>query len=329
MQFTINRLSNKRPTALALSLALATLSLAALEATVRLKGFQPSLSDSDSLWAISRTQAQADDAGIILVGSSRFHMGIDPTQLAKETNTSVINLSLSGASVFPILHDLAKSKVTPDTILIEYIPTRWVNEHPDNIQKAKARLIYFHNHPYTSQYEVFLRTQVADRWAVLNPLLNLRGLPGQLFPGKNADHSKLRLHPDRFMETVYKDKNPAIKVRTPLYPIDQHHTDPQFWINNARPQLDDFEATVTTLQNAGTKVIVFQIPVCESQQILDRDRYGEPALFNTLKNRSNTTWLSPDQLDLPQIECTDGSHLTTQSAHTVTKALAKWLNTHP
>ncbi len=331
MSFTIKRLSHKRPTALVFALVFAAIGLAALEGNFRHKDFQPSLADSDGLWAVSRTKAESDDVGIILVGSSRFQLGIDPTQLAEETNTSVINLAVYGTSPFPILHDLVKSEVKPDTLLIEYFPTRWVNELQFDIDKAQGRLIFFHNKPYASQYELFLRTQLGERWVVLNPALNLRSLPGQLFPSKDADRTqyRIRLRPDRFMETLYKELKPVPETNMNDLTIKEKNTDPEFWINNAQQQLDDFEAAVTALQKSGTKVIVFRIPVCETELISDHERYGEPALFNELKSRSKATWLAQDELALPPIECTDGSHLTTKSAHIVTTALADWLNTHP
>ncbi len=325
MSFTINRLSRKRPAALVFAILFATLSLVLLEGTFRLKGFQPSLSNADSLWAVSRAKADDEDAGIILVGSSRFQLGIDPTQLAKETNTSVVNLSVYGTSPFPILHDLVKSEVKPDIVLFEYIPWRWVNELPANIEKANGRLGYFHNQPYVSRYEVFLRTQLGERWVALNPTLNLRSLPGQLFPSKDSDRMEFRIHPDRFMETLHTDFKTGDKIKIPEAPIKEDHPDPKFWINNSRQQLENFEAAVISLQNSGTEVIVFRIPVCEGQLVLDRERYGEPDLFNELASRSQATWLAPDQLELPDIECIDGNHLTTESAHTVTTALAEWL----
>lgn len=329
MQFSINRLPNMRPAALAFALAFAALSLAALEGTFRLKGFQPSLSDSDSLWAVSRTQAEADNVGIILVGSSRFQLGIDPTLLSQEAQTSVVNLSLNGTSPFPILDELVQSQAKPDILLIEYIPWRWVNELPENITKAKSQLGYYHNQPYASRYEVFLRSQLGDRWVLLNPILNLRSLLLQLIPGKNKNQTRYRIRPDRFMETVYHDVYDPNKIRVPRAPIEEDHP-PDFWIANANQQLAHFEAAVTKLQKSGTEVIVFRIPVCEGQLNLDQERYGEPALFNELKSRSQATWLAADDLTYSdKIECTDGSHLTTQSAHTVTKALAKWLNDHP
>lgn len=324
MSFAIDRLPRMRPVALAFALALAAIGLAMLEGTFHLKGFPPSISDSDSLWALSRVQAEANNVGIILIGSSRFQLGIEPTILSQEANTSVINLASHGVSPFPFLDDLVKSEVRPDVILIEYIPLRWVNEFPESYAKAISRLNYFHSRPYAAQYEVFLRAQLGTRWVVLNPVLNVRTLPLRLINHNDINSTHRRTHPNRFIETIGKN-NPE-KLTGVVGHIPDKNTNPDFWIKNAYKQLDEFENNVATLQNSGTRVVVFQPPVCNEQLILDRETYGEPALFNALKQRSKATWIAAEDLGQLDIDCVDLHHLTTQSAYTVTKALAKSLN---
>ena len=156
-------------------------------------------------------------------------------------------------------------------------------------------------------------------------MLNIRTLPRHLVMEKNTDGTKLKIRRDRFMETL--SIGPPVLTELPDITT---NPDPAYWINNENSLVAEFENAIKTLQARGVKVIVFQIPVCSQNIEFNQNTYAEPALFNELKSRSQATWLAADDLSYSdEIECTDGAHLTTKSAHTVTKALANWLNAQP
>lgn len=323
MQFSINRLPRVRPAALAFALAFAAIGLATLEGTFRLQGFQPSLSDTDSFWADARERANNKNTDIILVGSSLFQSGIAPTELGEISNKTVINLAIHGSSPSPVLIDLANSKATPETVIVEYLPKRWVNESNESIIKSSNRVSFFHHKPYASNFETFFRTHLRSRWVVLHPMLNIRTLPRHLLLEKNADGTRLRIRHDRFVE-ISGIRPPILDPSPNVIPI----LDPIIWINGEKSLVTQFEQAITSLQARGVKVIIFDVPLCSQNKEFYQNHYGEPALFNELKRRSQAIWLAADELKLEDIECTDGLHLTTKSAHAVTNALGAWLNAH-
>jgi len=104
--------------------AVALLSLAftaLMEVDLAWLGYQPTVQDSPERWAKERARAsRLGDRALILIGNSRFQLGLDLDKLRSETNLEPIQLAIDGTSFVPVLKGLADDPSITGPILVDY-----------------------------------------------------------------------------------------------------------------------------------------------------------------------------------------------------------------
>jgi hypothetical protein len=95
--------------------------VAAMEAQLKTRGFQPSAVDNDAVWI--RERARASSLGVravTLVGSSRMQTGIDLDVLRDKTGLEPVQLAIDGSSFIPVLAGLAKDARITGTVIVAF-----------------------------------------------------------------------------------------------------------------------------------------------------------------------------------------------------------------
>lgn len=84
-------------------------------------GYQPTARDSQERWQAARARAsRLGERALILVGASRFQLGLDLDVLRRETGLEPVQLALDGSGGEPILAGLANDPKIRGTVLVEY-----------------------------------------------------------------------------------------------------------------------------------------------------------------------------------------------------------------
>lgn len=98
--------------------------LAGFELFWRARGFAPSVTNDAELWAVERGRvARAGPDAVILVGSSRMQLGIDPEALSRAMGSGrPLQLAIAQGPSIPILADLAADPRVTGTIVCEIHP---------------------------------------------------------------------------------------------------------------------------------------------------------------------------------------------------------------
>lgn len=89
----------------------------------RSQGFEPRINNDESLWALARTRVESEPEGVVLVGSSRLQVAIDPDAFVRATDwPRPIQLSIAMGASTPVLRDLARTDAASQLVVFEVHP---------------------------------------------------------------------------------------------------------------------------------------------------------------------------------------------------------------
>ena len=104
---------------------LVVLGVVAVESFWRSRGFHPVLTDDAGLWALARGHVQKDNPHrIVLVGSSRIHLGVDVGTLAESFPDwpRPVQLAIHGSNCLPVLQQLSRDEHFVGIAIVEVKP---------------------------------------------------------------------------------------------------------------------------------------------------------------------------------------------------------------
>jgi len=155
--------------------AIAVISLlTTLEAVARSQGAAPSLKDGPAAWSVQRQRARGKRNGrapLVLVGSSRFQLGIEPDILANAIDRPVANLAISASLPFTVLEDLANDSEFEGWVLCDIGAFRKDEDDPTAAAASlpQSYVSYFHTRTSVSDLEIGAREFFQERFAFLQP----------------------------------------------------------------------------------------------------------------------------------------------------------------
>lgn len=92
-----------------------------MEFGLAVRGFDPTVVDSDLLWLKERERAdELGNKALILVGASRIQLDLDLNVLRVSTGLEPVQLAVDGGSFIPVLRSLADDVRVTGTVLIGY-----------------------------------------------------------------------------------------------------------------------------------------------------------------------------------------------------------------
>lgn len=312
-------------------LVAATLALAALggwELFWRSRGFRPTLEDSKELWTAERERADREGSrALVLVGTSRFQLGIDPRVLGEQLpGQAVVQLALEGSPPLPVLKRLAEDERFHGRVLVEVLPTAFFTlggVWPD--ARLKDWLEFADAPSFVSPVELTLRTWLRSHFVfpisrvhprvVAISLLNAHRLPLPEYATMRADRFRSAHYSAEDIETMSQRWKRMFRDAA---------------IAPTAAQLDERLATVRgwvhAIQQRGGDVffvrMISSTPVLEIEdEVFPRDRYWNKLAQNGLTG--------VEYRDLPGIDglkCPEGSHLDADGAARFSRALGSYLS---
>ncbi len=318
---------------------------AAMELRLDALGYQPTARDSQERWQAARARAaRLGERALILVGASRFQLGLDLDVLRRETGLEPVQLALDGSGGEPILEGLANDPAIRGTVLVEYydhtVGARGgVAEHMQRQYGKSADRLRFWKQP-AERVEARLTAWLHERLRAYsdgaNPLASLRW---RILPAAEArqylvtrpDRSRLADYarvdmPDFYYRRVARTLGEEIDVKAPgieaqlaqriaaLAPAD----DAGF-----RQAAREVGRLAEKIRARGGQVIFIAMPSSGLVREIEARRYPREKFWDRFVAESGLPGIhSRHETDLRGYDCPDGSHLDVRDRGRYTAALA-------
>jgi hypothetical protein len=304
--------------------------LGAIEIWGRGRGYQPSIKDGPAAWSKVRSDARAPagpESPLVLAGTSRFSVGLDPEVLSEEIGRPVVDLALAGSLSFFVLKDLAEDTAFHGLVLCEIGAFGAGMDDP----KAGWSLIpvsyikYFHTRTAVGNMEETLREMAQSRLLFLLPSLGPRfALMHLTFgPAPRVEYVRLPVRSSRFGPVDYSHAiDPDVAARRWVTLTDRlgSITDPEVVLLAGK-----YRAFAEAIRARGGDVVFFRMLasgiVLASEERLSPRRQWD--LFAT--QVPEIAFNFEDVPSLRDFKAADGSHLDVSDTAAFTRALGREL----
>jgi hypothetical protein len=311
--------------------------------------FHVQVVDSEERWLSERARAsRLGSKALILVGRSRFQLGIDLDALRQGSGLEPVQLAIDGASAIPLLDGLAGDPTITGTILVEYYAGDigsnrmsgddragiWEAEYEKKYRDASAKHL-------SATLEKTLSEDVYDNLRSYadgaTPLMSLQRrilsraiVPQYVFTrpdrSKLADFSRTAM-PDRYYSVVAGYVRQAEKTDlAPPYTerrLEEKIDGAQAFGNENYVQgINRIRQMKSLIESRGGKVIFVKMPM--SGMVLELDNKLFPRVqFQDLFSKAMAPdfYSSSDEPTLKAFTCPEGSHLDLRDRTPFTLAL--------
>lgn len=316
-----------------------------LETRLEALGYRPTALDSRQRWQQERARAaELGEDALILVGASRFQLGLDLDVLRRETGLEPVQLALDGSAGEPVLAGLADDPRVRGTILFDYY------DHAvgarggvaEEMERAYARGVSragLWRHPAAS-VEDSLTTWLHERLRAYadgaDPLTSLHrrvlpAVPARQYLITQPDRSRLADYtlvdmPEFYYRRVARTLGEAIDVRSPHAGADLAHrvgrlvpAEDTGLVDAARRVGDD----VARIHARGGRVIFVAMPSSGMVREIETRRYPRERFWDRFLTEVGATGIHTAQEEsLGTFACPDGSHLDLRDREPFTRSLA-------
>ena len=316
------------------------------EILLRNNGWQPSISDSQQLWAQQRSKAsKAGNKAIVFLGASRIQLGIDLDVVQKITNLRPFQLAIEGNPFMPVLENLANDPAFTGTIVISpnnmdfnknYLKTtksaQWTRKYQD--QKNTPRPIYKQFDSLLSSWfndHMSSRMHGARPFTVLNNYLPRKYTGGYIFTDINRSRSgDYRAIPDQSMfyaSRLQKHFGPPLTEK--YASLDQFFALYEVKIADILPldntllknSLKHLLITIQSIKNRGGKVIFVRFPTDKLIWEIDTKKRPRTQFWDILAKHHPACYHFSDYPSLMKYDLPDGSHIDLRDKTSFTKDL--------
>lgn len=314
--------------ALAGGFVIAFLLLGGWELFWRNMGFTPVIEDDLGIWAVQRRALEKiEGPKIVLLGSSRMQLDVDPRILQEKTGRPVIMLAIDGSSPLPVLADIARDEGFHGLVLCSLLP-QWLADEGNDRGRSAKWVRKYHKQKWSFWIETHLSLMLQSHFVFRYPGL----LPDELWESltenewprppyapmrrdryRPADYTKIDI--EELRAARVKRQREIVTAARPLRG------------DEFTKRTKDIEAMVRKLGEHGGRVVFLRLPSCGEvreleQQAWPREKYwdifaaGVPA----------GTVHFADYPSLSGYDCPDGSHLDQRDSPRFTRALAEVLD---
>ena len=313
-------------------LALSALLLIGSESVWRDKGFMPHVVDTQIYWAMNRSKVYTENnrKKIVIVGTSRAQLGIDPVTLAQELpQYDIVNLAIDGALPLGVIKDLCTDPDFDGLIVADVtIPFLCITE-AQATQKEREYVSYYHGEFQTAaaiekRTNTYLNTTLQSQFVIFSPVLSFKSL---LYDRLKPNWLYFHMHLDRYRPAYYNDRmSPA-----------QRKTHKEERINRLtankieRVQIGKFETIAQnelrelyrTLQNRDGNMVFFRMPTTGEHWDIDEQMAPKTEYWDKLERWSGVPSIHfRDHASTANFDCPDTSHLDAQDVPKFTRSLA-------
>lgn len=319
---------------------------AAMEWRLDALGYRPTARDSQERWQAERTRAaRLGERALILVGASRFQLGLDIDVLRRETGLEPVQLAMDGSAGEPILEGLARDPKIRGTILYDYydhaVGARGgVAEHMQRRYEKSAGLPRFWAQPaerIEARLSEWLHERLraysdgaspmdALRWRILQSAEARQYLITRPDRSRLADYTRVDM-PAFYYRRVARTLGEEINVQVPdieailarrvaaLVPADE---------GGFAEAAKEVGAMAARIRARGGQVIFVAMPSSGLVREIERRRYPRERFWDHFLAEADVPGIHfENEPELRRYECPDGSHLDARDRAPYTAALAE------
>ena len=139
--------------------------VAAWEVYCRSLGYEPTLNDTDDLWAECRRRAEPES--VVIVGDSRAWFDSDLDELERGLGKRPVQLALPGASAYPVLADLANDERFHGTVICSVVPGLFFAPAGPPVQRPTGAVKRFHGQTWAQRISHQISVPIEKSFAFL------------------------------------------------------------------------------------------------------------------------------------------------------------------
>jgi hypothetical protein len=315
-----------------------------LEYRLAALGYLPTVRDTPARWMAERARAAAlGERALILVGASRFQVGLDLDVMRQETGLEPIQLAIDGSAGGPVLEHLVKDPAIRGTILFDYYgyglgddgaAAKWVRQY----EQAGGLAAWFEHPALVSEKWLteWLREHLRMYADGTDPLtsLRMRVMPAEhsrqylvTLPDRSrfADYSRVAM-PEAYYRRVARILGEDVDIQSPavetllkerIARLPSADTAP---IGQTAAKLADMAAT---LRHHGGTLFMVAMPTSGMVQEIEERRYPRAQFWERLVSESGVVGIDAShEPGFGRYACPDGSHLDRLDRARFTRELA-------
>jgi len=302
----------------------------------RTQGFMPRVVDSDMLWSIQRNRVYGDST-IVIVGSSRAQVGIDPEIMRLEyPGYKIVQLAKIGLPAFYTLQDLANDPNFTGIILYSAVVSFLANEFYRRDQKYLVD--YYHREFFKfrnlkERIDTHVRVFLQNYLAILSQDLVLKKIVQWNLQNRQLTPNYYILKANRYRPVYYSKMPPESVERIRNRKIAALTPNPKR-ANNRRQRIfqenisQDLSHLYIHLRQRGGKLVFIRMPTSGPHWSQDTITYPEWAYWNKITEWTGISTIHfRDYPELLKYECPDTSHLDASDVPEFTRALGRIIRT--
>ncbi len=303
--------------------------LGSAELSARKESFLPDVSDTMELWHTHRDRVYGADR-IVILGTSRAQVGIDPSVLARELpGHDVVFLPISASWPFPVLKDLCEDEEFNGLIFCE---TTAEMIQPAEEGRSRTALQYvkqYHDSHRTGgvlnrRLNTLIGAFLQDTFAIQSHGFMLETLASRRF---RNDRNYLHMNRHRHRPAWYSERMSPVERERHREGRIQHRRD----LLEEAPTLKEFERLCSEelkplsrkLRKRGGGVILVRMPTTGEHWTMDERITPRNLFWDRIEELTGIGTIHfLDYPELSRFECPDTSHIDAKDAGDFTRGLA-------
>lgn len=298
----------------------------ALELFWRSKGHFPVAGDTASLWGVHVDKvSRLDDRAVVVVGSSRVQLGLDPAIIQKELNASkVVQLARAASSAMPVLEYLADETDFSGLVICGVTPGIFFDALDRQRQPIAEAFDQRDNRPFYTPFEEVLLGKAQSAICLNNSSLSWKLAGNGIVRGNWPSPPYARFNENRFIQADY----------TTCHELDILLNDFLRLMKGGAPMSEaglsgmvaHLSGLAETFKARGGRLVLVRMPSSGVLWETEAASYPKEKYWQALKARFGSDAIHFHDLEKDtgyQYNCPDGSHLDYRDAERITVDLCE------
>jgi hypothetical protein len=141
------------------------IAVAAWEVHCRSVGYEPTLNDTEDLWAHTRRRVEPES--IVVIGDSRPWFDSDLDELERGLGRRPVQLALRGSCAYPVLEDLANDPHFHGTIICSVVPRMFFAPGGPPVENSQKAVRRYHGQTWAQRVSHWVSVPLEESFAFL------------------------------------------------------------------------------------------------------------------------------------------------------------------
>lgn len=319
--------------------------VAAWEVYCRSLGYEPTLNNTDDLWA--QTRRRVEPESVVIVGDSRAWFDLDLDELERGLAKRPVQLALPGSCAYPVLADLADDPRFHGTVLCSVVPLMFFAPGGPPVQNSEKAVRRYHGQTWAQRLSHQLSVPLEESFAFLKQNeLNLADLLKDL-PIPNRPYALVPPRPPPYFCSIDRERRARMveqcaqpgrlqeKVKSRWARLFSPPPPPSFIPptdyaakNKAAvaQRFQDTRAAVEKLRARGGKIVFLRLPMSGKLKALEDKATPRARTWQPLLQETGAPGIYfEDYPELASFNCPEWSHLSAGDSVEFSKRLVPHL----